>query len=195
MDWLIDVHTWCIDVIQPSRPTSFTWECWVGREKLLASSSLLSFFLSLHLTSHSSSTQMAPTTLRANKASSKTKATAAGAGASSSPKTTTTTTITSSTTTTTTTASASTATTPEAPKLKNLAVHRYATWLEENQLKKTAVWIAVAAAVLVRCTVGLGPYSGTFFFLLLAIFIQQLKPLTVLQPSTLLPHLNLLQFY
>ncbi|KAG0296899.1 Glucosyltransferase-like protein, partial [Linnemannia gamsii] len=56
--------------------------------------------------------------------------------------------------------SAAAATTPEAPKLKTLAVYRYATWLEENQLKKTAVWIAVATAVLVRWTVGLGPYSG-----------------------------------
>ncbi|OAQ24718.1 glycosyltransferase family 57 protein [Linnemannia elongata AG-77] len=56
--------------------------------------------------------------------------------------------------------STSPTTTPEAPKLKNLALYRYATWLEENQLKRTAVWIAVAAAVLVRWTVGLGPYSG-----------------------------------
>ncbi|KAG9066500.1 Glucosyltransferase-like protein [Linnemannia hyalina] len=104
---------------------------------------------------------MAPTTLRANKAS-KSKANTAGAGASSSspsPHRTTTTTTTSFTTTTT-HSSTSPATTPEAPKLKNLAVYRYATWLEENQLKKTAVWIAVAAAVLVRWTVGLGPYSG-----------------------------------
>ncbi|KAK3830083.1 MAG: dolichyl pyrophosphate Man9GlcNAc2 alpha-1,3-glucosyltransferase [Linnemannia elongata] len=106
---------------------------------------------------------MAPTTLRANKAT-KAKANTASAGASSSSssphKTTTTTTTTTTFTTTTTHSSTSPTTTPEAPKLKNLAVYRYATWLEENQLKKTAVWIAVASAVLVRWVVGLGPYSG-----------------------------------
>jgi hypothetical protein len=140
--------------IQPSRPLS---------EKCC-----IIFLHTFFFTSHN---QMAPTTLRANKAGSKTKATAAGAGASSSPKTTTTTTISSTSTTTTTTtttahssASAAAATTPEAPKLKTLAVYRYATWLEENQLKKTAVWIAVATAVLVRWTVGLGPYSGKRLF-------------------------------
>ncbi|KAF9297005.1 Glucosyltransferase-like protein [Linnemannia elongata] len=103
---------------------------------------------------------MAPTTPRANKAT-KAKANTAGAGISSSPslyKTTTTTTT--SFTTTMTHSSTSPTTTPEVPKLKNLALYRYATWLEENQLKRTAVWIAVAAAVLVRWTVGLGPYSG-----------------------------------
>ncbi|KAF9435982.1 Glucosyltransferase-like protein [Entomortierella beljakovae] len=47
----------------------------------------------------------------------------------------------------------------KAPKL-NLPVFRYATWLEENQLKKSAPWIALAFSVLVRCIVGLGPYSG-----------------------------------
>ncbi|KAF9151195.1 Glucosyltransferase-like protein [Linnemannia schmuckeri] len=105
---------------------------------------------------------MASTTLRANKAS-KAKADTTGAGTSSSSnphKTTTTSTSTSTTATTLTHSSTSTMTTPEPPKLKHLAVYRYATWLEENQLKKTAVWIAVAAAVLVRWTVGLGPYSG-----------------------------------
>ncbi|KAG0197066.1 Glucosyltransferase-like protein [Mortierella sp. GBA30] len=45
------------------------------------------------------------------------------------------------------------------PKL-NLAVYRYAAWLEENQLKKTAIWIAIAVAILVRWIVSLGPYSG-----------------------------------
>ncbi|KAF9091793.1 Glucosyltransferase-like protein [Mortierella sp. GBA35] len=113
---------------------------------------------------------MAPTTIRAkaNKAKSSASSSSSGQSAGSTAtstvlhKTTTTTT----TTTTATTNSSSrrpneqTTATPEAPKLKNLAVYRYATWLEENQLKKTAVWIAVAAAVLVRWTVGLGPYSG-----------------------------------
>ncbi|KAF9976801.1 Glucosyltransferase-like protein, partial [Modicella reniformis] len=47
----------------------------------------------------------------------------------------------------------------KAPRL-NLPVYRYATWLEENQLKRTAPWIAVAAALLVRWAVSLGPYSG-----------------------------------
>ncbi|KAI7828004.1 ALG6, ALG8 glycosyltransferase family-domain-containing protein [Gamsiella multidivaricata] len=47
----------------------------------------------------------------------------------------------------------------KAPRL-NLAAYRYATWLEENQLKKTASWIAIAIAVLVRWIVGLEPYSG-----------------------------------
>ncbi|ORZ05167.1 ALG6, ALG8 glycosyltransferase family-domain-containing protein [Lobosporangium transversale] len=46
-----------------------------------------------------------------------------------------------------------------APKL-NLPVYSYAIWLEENQLKRMAPWIAVAIAALVRWIVGLGPYSG-----------------------------------
>ncbi|KAI1317351.1 Glucosyltransferase-like protein [Mortierella claussenii] len=80
----------------------------------------------------------------------------------SSSQTTTTTTIfttTSATTTSATAAATAAAKTGKAPKL-TLAVYRYAIWLEENQLKKTAPWIAVAIAVLVRWTVGLGPYSG-----------------------------------
>ncbi|KAG0015268.1 Glucosyltransferase-like protein [Entomortierella chlamydospora] len=52
-----------------------------------------------------------------------------------------------------------TATAGKAPKL-NLSVFRYSNWLEENQLKKTAPWIAVAVAILIRFIVGLGPYSG-----------------------------------
>ncbi|KAG0279350.1 Glucosyltransferase-like protein [Linnemannia exigua] len=100
---------------------------------------------------------MAPTTMRAK--ASKAKSTTAGAGSSGSNaayKTT----ITTTSTSTTNSSMSTTAITPEAPKLKNLAVYRYATWLEENQLKKTAIWISVAAAVLVRWIVGLGPYSG-----------------------------------
>ncbi|KAF8976893.1 Glucosyltransferase-like protein [Entomortierella lignicola] len=67
-----------------------------------------------------------------------------------------------STTTTTTTFynnSSSNAGVGKAPKL-DLAVHRYSTWLEENQLKKTAPWITLSVAVLIRWIVGLGPYSG-----------------------------------
>ncbi|KAF9178189.1 Glucosyltransferase-like protein [Haplosporangium sp. Z 767] len=45
------------------------------------------------------------------------------------------------------------------PRL-NLAVYRYSIWLEENQLKKNAPWIAMAIAALVRWAVSLGPYSG-----------------------------------
>ncbi|KAF9899755.1 Glucosyltransferase-like protein [Linnemannia zychae] len=99
---------------------------------------------------------MAPTTLRAK--TSKAKSTIAGAGTTSSHVSHKTTVSTTSPSTA--TSLASTITSPEAPKLKNLAVYRYATWLEENQLKKTAVWIAVAVAVLIRWVVGLGPYSG-----------------------------------
>ncbi|KAG0246168.1 Glucosyltransferase-like protein [Mortierella sp. GBA43] len=47
----------------------------------------------------------------------------------------------------------------KAPKL-NIAVYKYATWLEENQLKVTGTWVTVAVAVLVRWAVSLGPYSG-----------------------------------
>ncbi|KAG0328472.1 Glucosyltransferase-like protein [Dissophora globulifera] len=54
---------------------------------------------------------------------------------------------------------ASTSTGSRAPKL-NLTVYRYATWLEENQMKRSAPWIAVASAVLLRWIIGLGPYSG-----------------------------------
>ncbi|KAF9951748.1 Glucosyltransferase-like protein [Mortierella alpina] len=42
----------------------------------------------------------------------------------------------------------------------HLPIYKYAIWLEENQLKRTAPWIAVALAVLVRWAVSLGPYSG-----------------------------------
>ncbi|KAG0302475.1 Glucosyltransferase-like protein [Dissophora globulifera] len=54
---------------------------------------------------------------------------------------------------------ASTSAGSRAPKL-NLTVYRYATWLEENQMKRSAPWIAVASAVLLRWIIGLGPYSG-----------------------------------
>jgi len=70
-------------------------------------------------------------------------------------------TVTSSTTTTrTSTPPPQAQTLTKVPKL-NSAVYRYATWLEENQLKKTGAWIAVGIAVLVRWAVSLGPYSGT----------------------------------
>ncbi|KAF9584588.1 Glucosyltransferase-like protein [Lunasporangiospora selenospora] len=55
--------------------------------------------------------------------------------------------------------SSTTTTTVSSSKL-SLAVHRYSIWLEENQLKRYAPWIAIAIAVLVRCTISLGPYSG-----------------------------------
>ncbi|KAG0053198.1 Glucosyltransferase-like protein [Gryganskiella cystojenkinii] len=42
----------------------------------------------------------------------------------------------------------------------NLPVFRYATWLEENQLKRSAPWIATGIALMLRWIVGLGPYSG-----------------------------------
>ncbi|KAI8599029.1 glycosyl transferase [Dissophora ornata] len=63
------------------------------------------------------------------------------------------------TTTTTVTNATTTSAGGKVPKL-NLPAYRYATWIEENQLKRTAPWIAVAVAVLVRWIVGLGPYSG-----------------------------------
>ncbi|KAF9122059.1 Glucosyltransferase-like protein [Mortierella sp. 14UC] len=107
---------------------------------------------------------MAPTTLRAK--GGKAKSTIAGAAGvagtailNASHKTTITT-LSSSTVTSASSSTSAAAMTPGAPMLKHLAVYRYATWLEENQLKRTAVWIAVAAAVLVRWVVGLGPYSG-----------------------------------
>ncbi|KAG0346524.1 Glucosyltransferase-like protein [Podila minutissima] len=71
-------------------------------------------------------------------------------------------TITSSTTTTTRTSTPppqAQASLTKTPKL-NSAVYRYATWLEENQLKKTGAWLAVGIAVFVRWAVSLGPYSG-----------------------------------